>query len=722
MTASLPPPFSDPMLERDLQEALSHHQAGRLQEAEALYRTILLAQPRHPDANHNMGVLAVQCGQAVAALPYFETALQASPEQPHHWLSYIETLIQAGRAEAARQVLALGRKHGLQGIAAEALAERLAKPVLHAAQEEATGRHPDLANDEPSGPAVAEQSISGPSASSQHEIAPSPQEIEALMGFYGQGRLDEVEALARSLTLRFPRHGLGWKALGGVAVHQKRLEEALEYVQKSAELSPDDGEVHSNLAYILSELGRKLEAETHFRQALAITPNDPAAHNDLGGVLLAQGRLSEAEACFRQALEISPDYEDAYGNLLFTLNYQADKSAEEIFEAYREYDARFGLPLRAQWRPHDNDTNAKRRLKVGYVSPDFCNHAVRFFLEPLLAHHDKTVLEVVAYAELSKEDAATERYKRYVDHWVATKGMSDAVLAERIRADGIDILVDLAGHTARNRLGVFARKPAPVSLSWLGYGYTTGLTAVDYLLTDFTSAPAGSEGLFSEQPWRLATPGYTYLPAEGMGPVSPLPAMERGYVTFGMLTRAVRINYRSIRVWSEILKRVAGSRLVVNSENFKETSMQNALAAKFAAYGIAPERLEIGFQSPPWDVLRGMDIGLDCFPHNSGTTLFECLYMGVPYVSLAGRPSVGRLGSSILEGAGHREWIACNEDEYVEKAVALASDLPKLAALRMGLRAEMEGGALMNAPAFARKVEAAYKEMFAIWRAANQSP
>ena len=374
---------------------------------------------------------------------------------------------------------------------------------------------------------------------------------------------------------------------------------------------------------------------------------------------------------------------------------------------------------RGQWRSHNNRRDPQRCLKVGYVSPDFRHHSCRYFLEPLLAHHDKNVVEVYAYAELVREDAATVRYQGYADHWVPTLGMSDDALSERIRADGIDILVDLAGHTAKNRLAVFARKPAPVSLSWLGFGYTTGLTAVDYLLTDTASVPEGSESLFSETPWRLATPGYAYRPAEGMGQVGTLPALTRGHITFGTLTRAVRINPLTIRVWAEILKQVEGARLVIDSSNFQSAAMQDALAEKFAAHGIARERLAIGYHSPPWDVLRGLDIGLDCFPHNSGTTLFETLYMGAPFVTLAGRPSVGRLGSSILEGVGHPEWIAHTEDDYVEIAVALASDLSKLAALRGGLRHEMESGPLMDEAGFARKVEAAYREMWVKWGGAT---
>ncbi|EXJ10786.1 TPR domain protein, putative component of TonB system [Imhoffiella purpurea] len=302
-----------------------------------------------------------------------------------------------------------------------------------------------------------------------------------------------------------------------------------------------------------------------------------------------------------------------------------------------------------------------------------------------------------------------------MDRWVGTRGLSDAELAERIRADGIDILVDLAGHTAGNRLGVFARRPAPVSVSWMGYGYTTGLSAIDYFLTDGVMTPAGSEGLFAERPWRLDVPSLVYRPEPGMGPVGSLPARVWGGITFGTLTRSVRINHRTIRVWSEILDRVGGSRLVIDSKDFAPDSMRAALQARFAEHGIGPERLAIGYHSPPWDLLRCIDIGLDCFPHNSGTTLIETLYMGVPFITLAERPSVGRIGSLMLEGAGHGEWIAGSEAEYVAKAVALAGDLASLSEIRAGLRGELESGPWRDEAGFARRVERAYREMWRCW-------
>lgn len=900
-------PTMNPALQQAIQQAVTHHQAGQLQEAEHLYRAILQMQPLHPDANHNLGVLAVQVQQPAAGLCYFKTALEANPENERYRLSYIDALIQAGETTIARQLLAQGKPHGLYGEALAALAARLA----------------DLKAEEPAPPPQEKMSHKRAKptkkATSHRGAEPNRQEISELVVLFSQGRHSEMEVVARDLTVRFPKYGIGWKALGTALADQGKSSEAVDTIKKAISLSRGDVEAHSNLGNVLKGLGHLGEAEASYRQALKINPNyaeayshlgailveqgrpteaeavlrravktkpnHAEAHNNLGIALMKQERLKEAEPCFQQALKIKPDYHEALNNLgslfteqgllaegeascrealefkpdydsalsnlgvclqqqgklteseacfrraleihpdsaealcglgitlndqdrlpeaeislrraleikpgyvdahsnlglilekqgrideaiasykraleldpdnadilnnlglalqdqgrldesiplmrqalkskpghlaaqnnlLFGFNYHPDLSAEEIFRAYQDYDSQKGVPLRSAWLPHLNNKNPARRLKVGYVSPDFRQHAVRSFLEPLLTWHDKSAVEVYAYAELTKEDDATARYRSYVDHWIPTKGMSDEALAQRIRDDGIDILVELAGHTASNRLSVFARKPAPVSLSWLGYGYTTGLSAIDYYLTDAVCAPQGSDTLFAEQPWRLANPPYAYRPTVGMGEVGDLPARKLGYITFGTLTRSIRINHRTIRVWSDILKAVPNSRLAIDSRNFKDPLMQERMAARFVEQGIARERLAIGFHSPPWDVLRGIDVGLDCFPHNSGTTLFETLYMGVPYITLAGRPSVGRLGSSILQGAGHPEWIAESEDEYIAKTVNLASDWDRLASIRSQLRTEMENSPIRDEAGFTLKVENAYRKMWQHW-------
>ncbi|MFZ4287626.1 tetratricopeptide repeat protein [Variovorax sp. HJSM1_2] len=720
-------------VENLFEQAMALHQAWDFEGAERLYRQVLDEQPEHGDAHHNLGVLlAIQGLQPAAALPHFEAALNADSAKQQYWFSYVDALIRDGQHPLAQQVLMMARANGLQPAIAATLDDRLVE--------------------RPSREQPAEQALP-PSMVVPEPLphVPMPEhEKHQLVDLFQSGRYAQGEAHARDLLQLYPDEGFVWKALGSMLQSQGKKTEALEVKLRAAELMPEDAELlnnlgrsqfelgqidaavvalrravelrpdhaesYNNLGLALNAQGRVVDAHDCFLRAVEIKPDAAGVHNNLSGVYTTQGLVYEALAALEKAIQIKPDYRTAFDNLLFILNCHPDKSETEIYRMYQEYERRFGEPLRQAWRPFMRKSHLGRRLKVGYVSPDFCRHACSFFVEPLLACHDHSVVEVYAYSEKTTEDEVTQRYKGYVDHWVPTQGMSDDELAQRIRDDGVDVLVDLAGHTKGNRLAVFARKPAPVSLSWMGYGYTTGLRAVDYYLTDETSAPQGSEHLFSETLWRLADSPFTaYRPAQGMGEVNALPARSRGYVTYGTLTRGVRINQRSISVWSRVLKRVPNARLVIDSKSFLDAAIQEAMIRRFEAFGIDRARLDIGCHSPPWDVLRGIDIGLDCFPHNSGTTLIESLYMGVPFVSLAGRPSVGRIGSAILRGVGRPEWIATTEDEYVEKLVGLAQDLPQLELIRLQLRDQMKASALMDETGFARRVEDAYRQMFARW-------
>ncbi len=530
----------------------------------------------------------------------------------------------------------------------------------------------------------------------------------------------EAEASYRYVLRIKPNYINAYNNLSNVLQELGRLDEAIACCNQALKINPNHALSYLTLGNVYQKRAQFNKAETCFLKALEIKPNNVEVLNNLGNTLQNLGQLDEAETYYRNALEVKLNQvksggDFAFHNLLFILNYHPDKTAEEIFEVYQEYDVKYCLPHKEDWQYHYNDRSISRRLKIGYVSSDFRSHSVQYFIEPLLSRHNKQAVEVYAYAELTTEDLVSKRLKGYVDHWILTNGMSDSALAERIRTDRIDVLIDLAGHTEKNRLQVLARKPAPVSISWLGYGYTTGLTAIDYFLTDIATVPPGSEYLFSETPYRVATPSFGYRPAKGMGEVNALPASTKGYVTFGTLTRPIRINYRTIRVWSEILKQVENSQLIIDSKAFIGKCMQDMFADKFAAHGITRERLQIGYHSPPWDVLRSTDIGLDCFPHNSGATLFETLYMGVPYITLAGRPSVGRLGSCILHGLGHPEWIAESEEDYINKAVELAGDLNHLSAVRATLRDQMENSPLRDEEGFALKIEQAYRNMWKTW-------
>ncbi|WP_295955820.1 tetratricopeptide repeat protein [Rhodoferax sp.] len=641
-------------------------QLGQLAAAQTALTQALALQPGNFDAAYLLGQVHNSLQQPERAMAYFEQALALQPAFEPLYGELCQALIQAGALDAARKLLVEGLRRFPQNA------------MLHFF----------LGN--------------------LHTLA---QEWAAAIASYST-----AQALNPALTEASEGLAAAHRRLGYADLQSENYAASEQHSRQALALRPQDAPAQNNLGSALAAQDRLQEAETAFRAALALAPQTALFHSNLGGNLVLQGRLEEAVTSLRQAIALDDSGNPGgFSNLLFALNYHPDLAAEAIFEDYKAFEQQFGAPRRADWQPHPNDRNPARRLKVGYVSPDFKNHAARFFIEPLLAWHDRSVVEIYAYAELAQEDSLTQRYKSCAAHWVPTRGLSDAELAQRIRADGIDVLVDMAGHTAGNRLGVFARKPAPVSLSWMGYGTTTGLRAIDYYLTDATSAPQGSEHLFSEEPWRLPGSFVSYRPGAAMGEVNVLPALERGYVTLGTLTRSIRINHHTVRVWAQILQRLPTARLVVDSRSFEDAAVKNTLAQQFAALGIAPERLQMGFTSPPWDVLRGIDIGLDCFPHNSGTTLFETLYMGIPFVTLAGRPSVGRLGSAILQGAGHPEWITQSEAEYMEKVVALASDLPALAQIRATLRAHMQASPLMDEEGFAKTVEQAYQAMFARW-------
>ncbi|MFZ6746228.1 tetratricopeptide repeat protein [Undibacterium sp. JH2W] len=633
-------------------------QSSRFAEAENIYRQMLVFNPQEASIHYNLGVVLKEQGQSEAAKNCYQQALQLKPDFPIAHVNLGVIFQEQGDLAQAESCYQQALKHDAQFTLAYANLAQIYK-------------------------------VSG-------------QFVKAEENYRKALEFDSSNASYHSY-------------LGKLFYEQRRYDDAQASYQKALLLDPNSVIALLELGQLHMAFSRSSEARSCFERAIKIKPDLAQAHNSLGALFDDQGLIPEAVAAYRRALEYKPDLSEAYGNLLFSLNYHPDLSAEEIFAAYQKYERRFAAAYYQQWQPHTNSRQTGRRLKIGYVSPDMRRHPVQHFLEPLLAQHDKSQFEIYAYAELSADDAVSARYRSHVDHWVPTRHLSDEAMAEKIRADGIDILVDVAGHTGDNRLRVMARKPAPVSISWLGYAYTTGLTAIDYFLADPVFAPPGFEHLFAEQVWRVATPALVYRPAADMGNSSPLPAKNNGYITLGTLSRAVRINQRVIQVWASIMKKLDNSRLIIDSGNFKDQAMRQAMEDKFVALGIERSRLQIGLHSPPWDVIRRIDIGLDCFPHNSGTTLFESLYLGVPFVTLAARPSVGRLGSSILSGLGHPEWIAATEEEYVSKVVKLASNLDELSAIRTGLRLQMQNSPLMDEAGFCRKIEAAYHSMWQAW-------
>jgi protein O-GlcNAc transferase len=549
-----------------------------------------------------------------------------------------------------------------------------------------------------------------------------------------------LEYLSRGLQLK-PDYQPGWNMLGEVYRSVGRQHESEGCFMRALAISPLQPLAWNNLANTYLDGHVLGEAEKVMQVALQLNADDPSLWTNMGNILSAGKRLKEALAAYRKALEVMPSYqpvlinlagvESHFGNLdrsidllrqvielpgastnlLFFANYHPDWTGEQVYQLYRDVTVKY--PPR-EYFSYDNERRTDRRLRIGYMSPDFRHHVCAIFIEPLLRNHDHEQVEVFGYSLVRREDQMTERFIGYADHWRHCVGLSDQAIAEQIRADGIDILVDLAGHTGNSRLQVFALKPAPVQVSWwMGFAFGTGLKQVDYFLADEQMLPAGCESSFAEQLWRMPAPAVAYIPPAKMQvDIPPLPALANGYITFGSLTRPVRLNYKVIHAWSDLLKRVPNSRLMLDSNSFHDESLCEFYREQFADHGIEAERLLLGYTSPATKALAQMDIALDCFPHNSGTTLYESLFMGLPVVSLRDRPSMGRVGALILHGMGRDEWIANTQEEYLDKLVALASDVPALAHIRSGLRDEMLASKLCDGLDFTKRMELTYRQMW----------
>ena len=466
--------------------------------------------------------------------------------------------------------------------------------------------------------------------------------------------------------------------------------------------------------------GRPAEAEAAYRRAIELKPDYAEAHINLGNALKDQGRLAEAEAMYRRAIDLKPDFAKAHSALLLLLNYRPATDPSALYRAHREWRDRYARHLERPARPYDNTRDPERRLRVGYVSPDFRTHSVSFFFEPLLAAHDRAAVELFCYAEVKHPDDTTSRLKTLADYWRSTLGLTDDGVGDLGRADGMDVLVDLAGHTGDNRLLVFARKPAPVQVTWLGYPSTTGLSTIDCRLTDAIADPEeGSGACHSETLVRLPGGFLCYKAPEVAPEVSPLPARTTGFVTFGSFNNSSKVTPEVVAVWARIMRRIPGSHLLLKSRQFADATTRQRYVKLFVGYGIDAPRIRLLPNAPSLEKHLGtysrVDIALDTFPYNGTTTTCEALWMGVPVITLRGDRHAGRVGASLLARVGLAELIAENEEAYVETAVSLAGDRGRLEALRTGLRARMSASPLCDPAGFARQVEAAYREMWKQW-------
>lgn len=561
-------------------------------------------------------------------------------------------------------------------------------------------------------------------------------------------RADAVQCYRRALALR-PDDAQTHNNLGSTLYTMARLDDASAAYERALTLRPDYPEALSNYGNVLIDLGRIADAVAANQKALALNPAYPIAHNNLGNGLRRLGQYEDAVQAYIRALELKPLYADAlcnlaetlkeqgrvlealpfyekamavdprqagiHSNLLLALNSVAELSRVAVYAEHKRWGERFALAPPT----HANARDPAKRLRVGYVSPDLRKHSVAYFIEPVIAAHDRAAVEVFAYANVAVPDAVTARIKDSVDGWRDIRGLGDADAAAMIRADGIDVLVDLAGHTMDGQLPLFALKPAPVQVTYLGYPNTTGLAAVDGRLTDSVADPEGESGRYhTERLIRLANGFLCYQPPADAPAVAPPSVLANGFVTFGSCNNLAKIGPAAIAAWAAILTRVPDARLFLKAKPLADDGTRRRLAQRFTEHGVDAERLVMTgwiVDGNHLAVYNRVDVGLDTFPYNGTTTTCEALWMGVPVVTVAGDRHAARVGASLLTRVGLDELIADEPEAYVAYAVALANDRARLSALRTSLRATVARSALCDAHRFTRTIEAAYRDLWRAW-------
>jgi predicted O-linked N-acetylglucosamine transferase (SPINDLY family) len=533
-----------------------------------------------------------------------------------------------------------------------------------------------------------------------------------------QGKLDEAATAYRRAIALNPALAEAHANLGIALRNQGKLDEAVACHQRAIELNPNYAEPYNNLGNAFLEQRKLAEAAVCYRRALALRPDFAEALNNLGNVLKDQGELDEAVASYRRAVQAKPGFAVAHSNLVYTLHFSPRYDAAAIAEEHRRWNRQHAEPLAPSIHPHPNDRDLGRRLRVGYVSPDFRDHCQSFFTVPLLSAHDHQNFEIYGYADVARPDSLTARLSGLADGWRNIAGRSDEQVAEMIRADRIDILVDLTMHMACNRLLVFARKPAPVQVCWLAYPGSSGLSTVDYRLTDAHLDPLdGHDHFHAEQSIRLPDCFWCYDPLTAEPAVNDLPALTQNHVTFGSLNNFCKVTPAVLKLWAEVLRAVPRSRLRMLAP---EGGCRQRVLDLFQDAGVAADRVTFVAQQPRpqyLELFHAIDIGLDSFPYNGHTTSLDSFWMGVPVVTLAGRTAVGRAGVCLLENLGLPEWIAATPEQFVASAVEMAGNLARVSQLRATLRERLRRSPLMDAPRFARNVEAAYRAMWRHWAA-----
>ena len=605
-------------------EALRLHQAGRLAEAETLYRQALALAPRNPDSLNLLAMVLIQRGMPAEAIEFARSAVALDKRQAFY-------LVNLGLA------------------------------------------------------------------------------------LQGSGELDEAaQAYRRALVLE-PDAAMTLGNLGNTFRELGRLEDAARCLRKAIALQPALADFHSNLGAVLQEMGQYQDAQATLETALRLDPRNASAWINLGNVFYKQERLDDAINTYRHGLGVRQDPK-SLRSLLNCLHYSERTDNQEIARTARAIAGFMPRPTPGQG--FENQRDPERRLRIGYVSPDFRSHPVGAFLEGILESHDAAQVEIFCYSNTAFRDHVTDRLQALVPQWRQIEAMSDSEVIDVIRQDGIDILIDLAGHSDNGRLPVFAMRAAPVQVAWMGYWGSTGLATMDHVLVDRMLVHPGDEPDYTENIWRLPGCYLCYRPMDPPIASGPFPAAANGFVTFGSFNKRIKVSNGTVAAWARILKRTADSRLLLKAAAFDSMANRQQVEALFAAQGIEKERLTLEGLGSVIDSLAAynrVDIALDTFPYSGATTTANALWMGVPVITLDGGRWAGRMSQSILAAAALDDWIAPDLEAYVDLACRLAAELPPQDGWRAQLRRQVEQSSLCDHDRFTRGLEDAFRQMWRIW-------
>ena len=674
---------------------------GRFKQSSEFFRQILLIEPNNPDALYSLGVFAHETGQLEDAVQLMVQSLQVNSNQVEALAGLAAVLKDQKRwseaVEFYQAALAISPDQADLQIR---LGDIFTEQQLNAEAIECYRRAFEL--DSALSSRLKNKSLS---EAVQTNLCAALFRLQKLPGPIAQ---------CWNAFEQEPNSFLVLNQLGNAFGTQRQFVQAVIFLKKAHQLNPDCFHTLNSLGAALKEQGKLDEALDCFQKAVELRGDQPSElqiYRNMGATYYAAGRSREAVDCFRKELKLNPDDAGTFSDLLFVLNHLQESAPEELFAEHLRFGKQFDRLLDPT--PHFNLPDPDRRLRIGFVSGDLRDHALAYFIEPVFVRLSKSQFEIFCYMNHSANDAVSERLRQNVDFWSNVDLLSDDELSNRIRNDQIDILVDLSGHTARNRLLVFARKPAPVQVSMIGYMQTTGLAAIDYRITHEGVDPTGSgtDDFSTEKLVRLLSGAAPFQIPADCPLVNELPALKNGYVTFASFNKPSKVTSEMMEAWAKLLKATPGSRLVIVGLSC------DAVASKMTAHGIAPERLEFFPLMPTKDYLalhHRVDLCLDTFPYNGGTTTLFAVWMGLPFVTIEGTTTHTRIGACLLRAVGLPNLVAAHYDDYVQKAVEAVQDVPRLAEWRKVLRGRLSPAA-DGGQAFTQELEPVLLKMWRTW-------